>query len=89
MTTHLHVWGYADGCPACTNLKTLLTLLGFSFTFHSIHRDGAQRAALRDAGFDTVPQVFTPEGLHIGDYQVFRKAAGAAVETLSSPSGQV
>lgn len=85
MTDQLHVWGYAEGCPACTNLKSLLDLLKVPYVFHAIDRDSPHRAALRDAGFATVPQVFTQAGDHVGDYQVFRGAAVAAVETLISP----
>lgn len=85
MTTKLHVWGYLDGCPACTNLKALLSVSGVEFVFHAIDRNSPERAALRDAGFDTVPQVFTAEGIHLGDYQTFKVAAKAAVEALATP----
>ena len=75
MTNLIHVWGYPEGCPACTNLKTLLDLLGVPYVFHGIDRNGPERAALRDAGFATVPQIFTTDGLHLGDYSDARKAA--------------
>lgn len=83
--TKLHIWGYAEGCPACTKIKALCDLLGVTYEFHDIARDGRERAALRDAGFDTVPQVFTPDGGHVGDWQGFRKAAITAIDTLSLP----
>lgn len=89
MTTKVHVWGYAEGCPSCTNLKSLFDLLRVPYQFHDIDRNSPERAALRDAGFYTVPQVFTPEGLHLGDFSTYRKVCLAATETLLSPSGQV
>lgn len=85
MTTQLHVWGYTEGCPSCTRIKELFDNLGVPYVFHAIDRGSPERAALRDAGFATVPQVFTPEGLHVGDYQVFRKAAVASITALTTP----
>lgn len=72
MTEKLHVWGYAEGCPACTKLKSLFDLLNVPHQFHPIDRNSSERAALKDAGFDTVPQVFTTAGLHLGfsDYRL-------------------
>jgi glutaredoxin len=65
----------AEGCPACTNLKAFFDLTGVSYEFHAIDRDSPERAALRGAGFDTVPQVFTPAGLHLGDWSAHLQAA--------------
>lgn len=67
---YLHVWGYPTGCPACDNLKALLTALGVNFQFHPIERDSPARQQLRDAGFATVPQVFDLDGAHLGVEQV-------------------
>ena len=83
--TNIHVWGYANGCPSCTDLKALLDLLKVPYVFHAIDRNSPERAALRDAGFNTVPQVFTAEGLHLGDYSEFRRAATTAIGTLCTP----
>jgi glutaredoxin len=83
----LHIWGYAHGCPACADLKALLLLLGKPYVFYPIDRNSPERAALRDAGFKTVPQVFDHNGWHVGDYADFRKAAATAISTLSPPSG--
>lgn len=54
-TEPLHVWGYATGCPACTDLKALLDLLGLPYVSHDIGKSSWERAALKDAGFKTVP----------------------------------
>lgn len=79
MTSPIHVWGYATGCPACTNIKTLFSLLNIDHTFHAIEPDSRERNLLREAGFSTVPQVFTLDGEHLGDWSTFRQAASAAV----------
>lgn len=85
MNTPIHVWGYATGCPACTDLKTLLDTLGVPYVFHDITRNSPERAALRDAGFHTVPQAFTQEGLHLGDWSEFKMMAKEALRTLCCP----
>lgn len=72
--SEVHVYGYPSGCPACDQLKLLLIEHHISFTFHHLHREGAKREALREAGFATVPQVFTREGHWMGDYTTIRKA---------------
>jgi glutaredoxin len=70
----IHVYGYPEGCPACDLLKALLYDLGLSYTFHHLHPQGPLREALRREGFSTVPQVFSREGVHLGDYQALKKA---------------
>lgn len=80
MTQQLHVWGYSEGCPACTDLKALLSTLGIPFVYHSITRGSPEREALRGAGFATVPQVFDPLGNHLGDLSTYRKAARLGIQ---------
>lgn len=78
-TDKLHVWGYEQGCPSCDELKALLTLLKVPFEFHAIERECAARASLRDAGFKTVPQVFTPNGTSLGGFSELRRAGAAGI----------
>lgn len=80
MQEPIHVWGYAEGCPACTDLKALLDLLSIPYEFHDITRNSPERAALRDAGFKTVPQAFTADGRGLGDLSDFRKAARLGIQ---------
>lgn len=71
----IHVWGYSEGCPACDKLKEILDLLGLPYQYHAIPRESPEREALRDAGFDTVPQVFTSDGAAMGGLLELRRAA--------------
>jgi glutaredoxin len=85
MPPHLYVWGYTSGCPSCTSLVDLLTTLNIPFTFHAIDPKGPERSSLKDAGFLTVPQVFTREGVHVGDWSDLRRGCLSAIETLLPP----
>lgn len=79
MNTTLHVWGYNEGCPACTDLKQLLDLLSIPYVFYEC-RGTSERAALKDAGYKTVPQVFTEDGRSCGDLSDFRKTARLGIQ---------
>lgn len=79
MTSPIHIWGYNEGCPACTDLKALLDLLSIPYVFHECRGTG-ERSALRDAGFQTVPQVFTEDGRGLGDLSDFRKVARLGIQ---------
>jgi glutaredoxin len=83
----MHIWGYATGCPACSNLKALFDLLKVPYVFYPITPDSHARNELRKAGFDTVPQVFTQSGDHLGDFSTFKMGAVSAIQALSSPFG--
>ncbi|WP_422049743.1 glutaredoxin family protein [Shimia sp.] len=75
MSNPLTVYGYDNGCPACDDLKQLLTLLSIPFDFIAVAPDSRERAVLREAGYETVPQVFTPSGVSVGGLSDFRKVA--------------
>jgi glutaredoxin len=85
-TAEIHVWGYADGCPACTSTKNLLDMLGVPYQFHPVERTCWKRESLRNAGFATVPQIFTSDGLHLGDYawlnSTLRDSLAATVQAV-------
>lgn len=80
MIEPIKVWGYAEGCPACDELKTLLDLLSIPYDFIDITKNSPERAALKDAGFKTVPQAFTAQGRGLGDLSDFRKAARLGIQ---------
>lgn len=76
MFDKLTIYGYASGCPACDNLKALLDNLGVQYDFIAIGPESRERAILRDAGYDTLPQAFEAlTGRSLGGYSDFRKVA--------------
>lgn len=75
MSDKITVYGYPEGCPACDQLKQLLTLLSIPFEFIPIAPESRERAILRDAGYGTVPQAFDPSGASLGGLSDFRKVA--------------
>ena len=69
-TNMLRVYGYTQGCPACDELKTLLTRHNISFTFIPVGRKGSDcvhRKWVVSQGHDTVPQVWMDQ-TYIGNY---------------------
>jgi len=84
----LSVFGYDEGCAACDELKALLSILRVPFTFTALERDGPARAALRDAGYATVPQVFTPCGTSLGGFSELARAGKAGIRLVQEMIGQ-
>ena len=80
MSSKLTIFGYAEGCPACDDLKSLFDLLSVPYTYHAIARDSPARASLRASGYETLPQVFSPSGEALGGYSDFRKTARLGIQ---------
>lgn len=80
MNNPITIYGYAEGCPACTELKQLLDLLSIPYEFLSIGRESRERAILRDAGYETVPQAFSATGEALGGLSEFRKVARLGIQ---------
>lgn len=57
-----------DNCQWCEMAKEDLWALGEHIVIHRIDKDHALRTLMLMAGLKTVPQVFSPEGYHIGGY---------------------
>lgn len=76
MIPSIFIYGYAEGCPACDNLKALLDLLGVPYDFTPVERHSALRERLKAEGYDTLPQAFeVATGRSLGGYSDFRKVA--------------
>jgi glutaredoxin len=76
MTPSIILFGYADGCPACDQIKSLLDLLGVPYDYRPVERGSALRERLRDEGYETLPQAFeAATGRSLGGYSDFRKVA--------------
>jgi glutaredoxin len=76
MTPSIFIYGYADGCPACDQLKSFLDLVGVQYDYRPVERGSALRERLRDAGYATLPQAFESlTGRSLGGYSDFRKVA--------------
>ena len=61
----LKVYGYKEGCYACTELKVLLTRYNIPYEFFEVEKG--------NHCFKSVPQVFNPGGTYVGDYNTIRK----------------
>lgn len=57
-----------QNCRFCSMALEDLTAMGECAIYHDITADSALKTLLVMAGFRTVPQVFSPEGHHIGGY---------------------
>ena len=76
MNQPIIVYGYATGCPACDQIKTLLDVLGVQYDYRPVERESGLRRALRDAGVATLPcAIEAPTGRILGGYSDFRKVA--------------
>lgn len=76
MTPSIFIYGYAEGCPACDQLKQLLALLGVPYEYRPVERQSALRESLMVEGYTTLPQAFeTATGRSLGGYSDFRKVA--------------
>lgn len=57
-------------CNFCDTAKELLKSKGYSFTEYSIDSPSSKwlLSLIKQAGFTTVPQIFKPDGTHMGGY---------------------
>lgn len=62
----IDIFGYANGCPACDELKTFLTSKNIPFQSINMERDSQLRDHFRDLGYATVPICFM-DGYFVGD----------------------
>lgn len=57
-------------CNFCDTAKTLLKAKGYSYTEYSIDSPSSKwvLTLVKQAGHTTVPQIFKPDGTHVGGY---------------------
>jgi len=57
-------------CNFCDTAKALLKGKGFSFVTYNVQEPSSKwlLTLIKQAGYTTVPQVFDPQGNHIGGY---------------------
>ena len=62
----IDIFGYAEGCSACEELKTFLKSKNIPFQSINMERDSQLRDHFRDLGYATVPICFM-DGYYVGD----------------------
>ena len=62
----IDIFGYAEGCPACDELKAFLTYKNIPFQSINMDRDSQLRDHFRDLGYATVPICYV-DGYYVGD----------------------
>ena len=57
-------------CNFCDSAKALLKGMGESYTLYSVESPSSKwvLTMAKQAGYATVPQIFKPDGTHIGGY---------------------
>jgi len=57
-------------CNFCDDAKALLKGKGYSFVAYNVQEQSSKwvLTLIKQAGYTTVPQVFDPQGNHIGGY---------------------
>jgi glutaredoxin len=57
-------------CNFCDDAKALLKGKGYSFVTYNVQEQSSKwvLTLIKQAGYTTVPQVFDPQGKHIGGY---------------------
>jgi len=57
-------------CNFCDTAKELLKAKGYSYTEYSVDSPSSKwlLSLIKQAGFTTVPQIFKPDGKHVGGY---------------------
>ena len=57
-------------CNFCDSAKALLKGKGYSFTTYNVQEPSSKwvLTLIKQAGYTTVPQIFDPDGKHIGGY---------------------
>lgn len=76
-------------CSWCKKARELLDSRGNGYVgidVSNIHYNAAMRTLVKMAGFTTVPQVFAPDGTHIGGYEDLVKHLEEEDEKLSDNS---
>ena len=60
-----------DQCNFCDQAKVLLQGAGKPFTTYNIQSPSSKwlLTLVKQAGYTTVPQIFSPDGTHIGGYK--------------------
>jgi|TARA_R110000744_G_scaffold346973_1_gene452528 glutaredoxin len=58
-------------CNFCDSAKALLKGMGESYTLYSVESPSSKwvLTMAKQAGYTTVPQIFKPDGTHIGGYR--------------------
>lgn len=59
-----------DNCQYCDNAKALLEAKGYNYTTYNVQSLSSKwvLTLVKKAGYTTVPQIFMPDGTHIGGY---------------------
>lgn len=59
-----------DQCNFCDQAKALLQGAGKPFTTYNVQSPSSKwlLTLIKQAGYTTVPQIFSPDGTHIGGY---------------------
>lgn len=63
-----------DQCNFCDQAKALLQGAGKPFTTYNVQSPSSKwlLTLIKQAGYTTVPQIFSPDGKHIGGYTELR-----------------
>ena len=58
-------------CNFCDSAKALLKGMGESYTLYSVESPSSKwvLTMAKQAGYTTVPQIFKPDGTHVGGYR--------------------
>ena len=60
-------------CNYCVKAKDLLIMKGEPFLEIDISENTDARERLKSRGFKTVPQIFYPDGEHLGNYHTLER----------------
>ena len=58
-----------NNCNFCKKAKELLQLRNIEYTEINIEESAYGKKFLKDFGYETVPQIWTDKGTHIGGYE--------------------
>jgi len=64
-----------DQCNFCDNAKALLKSAGYTWTEYNVQSGSSKwvLSLMKKAGLTTVPQIFQPDGTHVGGYTELRE----------------
>ena len=64
-----------DQCNFCDTAKKLLKGKGYPFTEYNLQSGSSKwlLTLIKEAGYTTVPQIFKPDGTHVGGYTELRQ----------------
>ncbi len=64
-----------DQCGFCDTSKALLKGRGFPYTEYNVQSPSSKwvLTLIKQAGMTTVPQIFKPDGTHVGGYTELRE----------------